>query len=138
MAALRVETKARARALQLLYAWEVRGQPVFEDVMARLTRASKKAPQTARAERLASDVAAQCGSLDPEIEAVIEGWRYERVGIIEKNILRLALSELIRGETPPRVVIDEAVKLAQWFAGPKAPAFVNGVLDTLARRHHRL
>jgi len=138
MAALRTETKARARALQLLYAWEVQGQPPFEGVMRRLAGAHSTSPYASGAEGLAAEVAANCAVLDPEIESVIEGWRYERVGIIEKNILRLALSELIRNDVPPRVVIDEAIRLAQWFAGPKAPAFVNGILDTLARRHQRL
>ncbi len=57
----------------------------------------------------------------------------ERVGGIEKNILRIALAELDEAATPPRVVIDEAVKLAHWFAGAKAPAFINGVLDAVAR-----
>jgi len=55
------------------------------------------------------------------------------VGVVERNILRLALAELDEGLTPPKVVIAEAVKLAHWFAGSKAPAFVNGVLDAVAR-----
>jgi N utilization substance protein B len=67
------------------------------------------------------------------VEAAAEHWRLERVGLIERNILRLALAEIAEGATPSRVVIDEAVKLAQWFAGAKAPGFVNGVLDTAAR-----
>jgi len=53
--------------------------------------------------------------------------------VVERNILRLALAELAEGATPSRVVIDEAVKLAHWFAGAKAPGFVNGVLDSVAR-----
>ena len=58
--------------------------------------------------------------------------------MVEKSILRLALAELAEGSTPPRVVIDEAVKLAHWFAGAKAPAFVNGVLDAVAREYGAL
>jgi N utilization substance protein B len=60
------------------------------------------------------------------------------VGIVERNILRLALAELAEGTTPPKVIIDEAVKLAHWFAGAKAPQFVNGILDRLARESGRL
>ena len=52
---------------------------------------------------------------------------------MERNILRLALAELDEAATPSRVVIDEAVKLAHWFAGARAPAFINGVLDAVAR-----
>ena len=57
----------------------------------------------------------------------------ERLGAIERNILRLALAELAEGATPARVVLDEAVRLAHWFAGARAPAFVNGILDAVAR-----
>lgn len=71
---------------------------------------------------------------DRQVSAAAEHWRLERVGVVERNILRLALAELAEGVTPCRVVIDEAVKLAQWFAGPKAPGFVNGVLDAAARQ----
>ena len=49
-----------------------------------------------------------------------EHWRLERVGVIERNILRLAMAELDEGTTPPRVVLDEAVKLAHWFGGAQA------------------
>jgi N utilization substance protein B len=69
---------------------------------------------------------------------VVEHWRPERIGVIERNILRIALHELLMETAPPRVIIDEAVRLAQRFAGVKAPAFVNGVLDRLARRAGRL
>ena len=70
---------------------------------------------------------------DRRVAEAAEHWRLERVGLVERSILRLALAELAEGATPPRVVIDEAVKLAHWFAGPKAPGFVNGVLDAVAR-----
>jgi N utilization substance protein B len=91
-----------------------------------------------RAERLAVAVASELKALDEEIEAAAQNWRFERIGAVEKNILRLALHELRTEEVPPAVAIDEAIKLARWFAGPKAPGFVNGVLDALARRLGRL
>ncbi len=57
-----------------------------------------------------------------------------RIAVVERNILRLGIHELRRGEVPPKVVIDEAVRLAHWFGGTRAPGFVNGVLDgSLAR-----
>ncbi len=89
-------------------------------------------------EALASAVASDADRLDAEIEAAVEEWRLSRLGTVEHNILRLALHELLVQTAPPRVVINEAVRLAHWFAGLKAPAFINGVLDTLARRHGRL
>src|SRR6266851_814158 len=114
----RPETKARARALQLLYAWDLSGRP---------------SEGYDRGADLAARAIAGLSEFDTRVADAAEHWRLERVGVIERNILRLALAELSEGSTPPRVVIDEAVKLAHWFAGAKAPAFVNGVLDAVAR-----
>ena len=82
---------------------------------------------------LAAKAVAGLPEFDRRIADAAEHWRLERVGAIERNILRLALAELDEGSTPTRVVIDEAVKLAHWFAGARAPAFINGVLDAVAR-----
>lgn len=135
----RRETKTRARALQMLYAWEIQGRPALEVVAHEL---GSEGRLTARdridASRLASAVADQVDVLDREIEEVAENWRLERIGTVERNILRLGLHELRRDELPAAVCINEAIKLAHWFAGAKAPAFVNGVLDALARRLGRL
>jgi N utilization substance protein B len=90
------------------------------------------------AEPLAAAIAAEVDTLDGEIAAAADNWRLDRIGTVEQNILRLGLHELRSGATPPRVAISEAVRLARWFAGPKAPSFVNGVLDAVARRAGRL
>ncbi len=107
----RPETKARARALQILYAWELSGRPSVEAVVARLARAYGGTP--AGFDR-GADLAAKAIAGLPEFDRRVEG------------------------ATPPRVVLDEAVKLAHWFAGAKAPAFVNGVLDAVAREYGAL
>jgi N utilization substance protein B len=86
------------------------------------------------AERLAAGVAASAERLDRRIADAIDNWRFDRLGVIEQNILRLCLFEMDSERVPPKVAINEAVQLAHWFAGEKAPAFVNGVLDALARR----
>ena len=130
----RPETKARARALQLLYAWELSGAPTIESVVTRLAASYGRAPRGYdRAADLAAKAVAGLPELDRRIADAAEHWRLDRVGVIERNILRLALAELDEASTPARVVIDEAVKLAHWFAGARAPAFINGVLDAVAR-----
>lgn len=131
----RPETKARARALQLLYAWELSGEPSIETVVARVAGFYGRAVPAGydRAADLAAKAIAGRPDFDRRVAEAAEHWRLERVGVVERNILRLALAELAEGVTPPRVVIDEAVKLAHWFAGAKAPKFVNGVLDAVAR-----
>lgn len=133
----RPETKARARALQLLYAWELSRAPSIEAVVARVAAMygpPRRAPRGYdRGADLAAKAVAGLPELDARIAAAAEHWRLERVGAVERNILRLALAELDEASTPARVVIDEAVKLAHWFAGSRAPAFINGVLDAVAR-----
>ena len=139
----RPETKARARALQLLYAWELSGRPTIETVIARVAVIYGRAPRGGgggggggggydRGADLAAKAIAGLPEFDRRIADAAEHWRLERVGAVERNILRLALAELDEASTPSRVVIDEAVKLAHWFAGSRAPAFINGVLDAIA------
>jgi N utilization substance protein B len=91
-----------------------------------------------RAEELANEVVADVGALDAEAARASENWRLSRIAVVERNILRLGIHELRRGSVPPKVAIDEAVRLAHWFGGSRAPGFVNGVLDGIARAIGRL
>jgi N utilization substance protein B len=135
---LRIETKSRARALQLLYAWELRGVPI-PLLAAGLSRLTGPEPSLLdRAEQLAEGVVAEVQSLDAEAARAAENWRMSRIAVVERNILRLAIHELRGGKVPPKVAIDEAVRLAHWFGGARAPGFVNGVLDGIARASGRL
>lgn len=68
-------------------------------------------------------------SIDERIRKYSERWRLERMPTVDRNILRLAIHEMDLGDTPPVVVIDEALELARKFSGPDSVPFVNGVLD---------
>lgn len=83
-------------------------------------------------------IASAGDKLDTELAEITTNWRLERLGAIERSVLRIAAAEFSRGETPPRVVIQEGVRLAERYAGPQSARFVNGVLDALARRMGRL
>jgi N utilization substance protein B len=72
--------------------------------------------------------------MDAALMAVTDNWRLERVGAIERSVLRLGAAELALKEAPPRVVIQEAVRLAERFGSAASAKFVNGVLDAYARR----
>ncbi len=136
---LRPETKSRARALQLLYAWELLGTPPIPSVATGVSRLTGPEPRILdRAEELAQGVVTDVARLDEDAARASEHWRLNRMAVIERNILRLGILELRRGEVPPKVAIDEAVRLAHWFGGARAPAFVNGVLDGIARALGRL
>lgn len=129
----------RARTLQLLYAWEIQGSAGVPGVAAGLLQGdSRRVGAVEQAEERVEAVVAAIPRLDSEIEKTADNWRLDRIGIIERNILRLSLHELEEGSVPPRVTINEGIRLARWFAGAKAPSFVNGVLDAMARRLGRL
>jgi N utilization substance protein B len=136
---LRAETRIRARAIQILYAWEVGGRLLLYTVAERLDGMHGGHDRDwERGEALAQAVADHVDALDAEVERDLAQWRMERVGVNERNILRLAVHELLATDLPAPVVISEALRLARWFASPKAPPLINGVLDPIARRLGRL
>jgi transcription antitermination protein NusB len=136
---LRLETRSRARALQLLYAWELQGRPPLDEVAFKMGRLIGPEPRVLHgAERLAGGVIHEVEQLDRLVREAAEHWRLDRIGLVERNILRLGILELRDPKVPPKTAIDEAVTLAHWFGGPRTPGFVNGVLDRIARSLGRL
>lgn len=136
---MRVESRARARALQVLYAWDLRGEQNLDRVATQIWDDLSVAPDERRiAGVLLRTAQQQLEEIDSALAAVTTNWRLERLGVIERSVLRLAAAELQRGETPPRVVIREAIRLAERYGNPNSARFVNGVLDALARRMGRL
>ena len=135
----RVETRARARALQALYAADLRGMSnlrriadlVFDDL------AIEPAERTLAGQLIATAADKQ-QHLDATLEEVTANWRLERIGAIERSVLRLAAAELDRGDTPVKVVLQEAVRLAERYGTERSARFVNGVLDAYARHLGRL
>ena len=135
----RVESRGRARALQALYAWDLRANEdllrvsglIWDDL-------SVPADERDYAMTLLRVVASEGVALDAELADVTTNWRLERIGAIERCVLRLGAAELLAGITPPRVVLQEAVRLAERFGSEQSARFVNGVLDALARRMGRL
>lgn len=136
----RVETRGRARALQALYAWDVRREAA---PLARVAHLVWDDLAIAPEERAFADaiiqlIVADQKAMDAELSEVTTNWRLERLGHIERCVLRLGAAELTQGGTPPRVVIQECVRLAERFGSGQSARFVNGVLDALARRMGRL
>lgn len=131
----RLETRGRARALQALFAWDVREGTPLDRVAALVWDDLQVIPdERAFADALLGILMAQGAELDAELREVTTNWRLERLGAIERSVLRLGAAELSQGTTPPRVIIQEAVRLAERFGSAQSARFVNGVLDALARR----
>ena len=132
--------RAREAALQMLYQWEV-GRAEVDEVVdtywsigvpgARAASLSLRA----FASSLFRATAQNLGEIDPLIADAAEHWRLSRMGTIDRLVLRIAVCELTRdADTPPAVVINEALELARTFSGEEAVGFVNGVLDAVRRR----
>jgi transcription antitermination protein NusB len=115
---------ARRTALFVLYQWDVTRQPLaslYEGEVDPFAR------ETAEA------VAADAGELDRRITDAAEDWTADRLGAIERNILRIALHELDGDDVPGEVAIDEAVTLAKRYATDDAARLINGILGRIVR-----
>jgi transcription antitermination protein NusB len=115
---------ARRTAVFLLYQWDVTGQPLAS---------LYEGEVDSYAEEIAESVVARAAELDGRISAAAEGWPAERLGTVERNILRVALTELDGEEVPDEVAINEAVELAKRYASDEAARLVNGILGRIAR-----
>ena len=136
---IRRESRRRARALQMLYALDAAGRSDQGWAAASIARMVRPDPGILDESRaLVEGVEARRSELDALAQGAADNWRLERIAPIERNILRLAIHELLVGVTPPRVVIDEALWLTRRFVGGRAVGFINGVLDRVAREMGRL
>ena len=132
--------QSRRAALQVLYALDVgpgarsgekaAAADVFDSVAAHF---DLHGGAHAFAKELALGVESHRADVDAHIAACARNWRLERMAAVDRNVLRLATFELLYTATPHTVVIDEAVELAREFGSEPSPAFVNGVLDAVAR-----
>ena len=131
--------RSREAALQVLFAIDLRerkaGEPadpqaLFDDVGSHF-----EMPEGAKvfAKELVCETHRRRDDLDSLISRHARNWRIERMGTVDRNILRLGVWELSNTDTPPAVIIDEAVELAQRYGDDRTPSFVNGVLDAVAR-----
>lgn len=128
--------RAREAAVQCLYQWEVTHAEPERILAGYWESCGAPEPQVRLfAEALFNGVVERAEQIDAMISEQTEHWRMERLGLVEKAILRLGVFELLfASDTPPAVVIDEAVELCKRFSGPEAGPFVNGVLDGIRER----
>jgi N utilization substance protein B len=115
---------ARRTALFILYQWDVTGQPVASLYEGEIDPFARE---------LVEAVVPRAEDLDRRITEAAVGWPAERLGTLERNILRIGLHELERGDVPAPVAIDEAVRLAKRYASEDAARLVNGVLGRLQK-----
>jgi len=127
-------TKARERALQALYQIDVASTDL-DEALSRFWRSFEPVEREVRemAEALVRGVAEHRREIDDAIEAVSTNWRLDRMAKVDRNVLRLAVHELVhRPDVPVKVAINEAIELGKKYGSESSGAFVNGVLDKIA------
>jgi transcription antitermination protein NusB len=147
--------RSRQRALQVLYQWDMTKRPMEETIIGfydtlhaegapgePAEEADEESEEDSNAnpssggrdefmEALAKGACAMAPDIDHRISEKSAHWKLERMPIVDRNILRLAIYEMSLHDTPPAVVIDEALELARQFSGDESVAFINGVLDAV-------
>jgi len=130
--------RSRQRALQILYSWDARRQTVAEATAAYYdtlySEESRTKPQPDPfLDGLVAGAVEHVEELDRRITQHAAHWRVERMTLVDRNILRLAVYEMVHSGTPAPVVIDEALELARRYSNEESVLFVNGVLDAVRR-----
>jgi N utilization substance protein B len=134
--------RAREATLQMLYQWEV-GRVSMDEVHATFWSHVPEPDALGDdlrdfAAALAEGVVNTVGDLDALLGESAANWRVERMNVMDRLILRLAVYELLHEPaTPAKVVINEALELARTFSGDESVRFVNGVLDAVRRKLQR-
>jgi N utilization substance protein B len=133
-------TRARAWALQVHYGWESNGRSgTLRDALVALLGNRRLSPRRLPyVRRLLGLVDEHLPEIDRTLHGALENWRLDRLSAIDRGVLRLAAAELLYvDEVPPKVTIQEGIRLAEQYGGPDSPRFVNGVLDALYKRAQR-
>src|SRR6266851_2490089 len=130
--------RARERSLQILFQWDARKGPIEEAISSfydtLYSEQSESRPQPDEfVERLVRGVVENITDIDRRLAQHAENWRIERMPAVDRNVLRLAIYEMMALATPPPVAIDEAIELARRFSGEDSVQFINGVLDAAKR-----
>ena len=127
-------TRARERALQALYQIDVAAAGI-DEALASFWRSFEPTEREVQelAEQLVRGVAVDRQEVDDRIEGVSTNWRLDRMAKVDRNVLRLAAWELVKGDAPVKVIINEAIELGKKYGSESTGAFVNGVLDKVAQ-----
>jgi len=126
--------KSRELALQMLFQWEV-GKHTPAHVVATFLKPKEiDAPENTFARELFLGTVDQVAALDPMLSKHASNWRLERMAAVDRNLIRLALYEMLHHpQTAPAVIINEALDIARRFSGEESAQFVNGVLDAIRK-----
>jgi transcription antitermination factor NusB len=131
---MRKRTRARELALQILYQVDLRGDEILEDLPRLLAESGKPEDVVEFARSLVLGTRQATADLDRRISEVAEHWDVHRMAAVDRNILRMAVYEMLeRPDIPPKVSINEAIELGKKYSTQQSGAFINGILDRIRR-----
>ncbi len=125
-------SRAREVVMQLLYRDDLNGIGKADfDSQFLSTRLNRNPKLVEFADTLLQGVRQKIESIDEALESTTTNWRLSRMAATDRNIMRLAAWEILFGDTPPRVALNEAIEMSKRYGDEKSASFVNGVLDKL-------
>jgi N utilization substance protein B len=130
--------KTRELAMQVLFLWDTNGARDVEPARPILEEGTSDEEIRRSALEMATQTWEHREMIDQWVERLAPQWPPRRQPAVDRNLIRLAVWELTGTDTPPKVVIDEAIELAKKFSTEQSPAFVNGVIDAVLREHEAI
>ncbi len=127
---MRRRTRARERAVQDLYILDLRGPEVMDQLVSFLQEGSRDREVQEFALRLITGTRDTMDVVDKKLSSVARNWEISRMAVVDRNILRMAIFELLYcDDIPPKVTINEAIELGKRFSTANSGSFINGILD---------
>ena len=127
-------SKARALAIQCLTQLDVQGEDFLTDIVTFIADSHEPSDIKTLTSELAHSAWKTHQTSDKWIGQTVKHWQLQRIALVDRAILRLAVSELLnRPDVPVKVVIDQAIELAKTYSTAESPKFINGVLDTIVK-----
>ena len=120
---------ARILAMQALCQWEIQRDESREELFDFLAAQQTNNADTGHAARLVETYWTYRDDVDQRISSAATRWELPRISPVERNTMRVAVTELLLGETPVKVALDEAIEIGREYGGAESPRFINGVLD---------
>src|SRR2546423_940432 len=127
--------KSRELAMQALFLWDTNGEQNLDLARQMIEEGTLDDASRRQAMEMAKGTWGQRELIDQRVERLAPQWPPRRQPGVDRNLIRLAVWELTNADTPPKVVIDEAIELAKEFSTEQSPAFINGVLDAVLKEH---
>jgi len=129
--------KARELALQMLYQYDLSANPP-QQIVETFEELQKSKPNTREfATKIFQGTIDNLAKIDEMIAAQADNWRITRMAVVDRNIIRMSIYELLEeSETPKLVIIDEAIEIGKKFGTQKSSQFINGILDGILKRYN--